>query len=158
MFIAIGSNVGEREKNLFTAIEMLSEKCAVLQKSKIYETEPVGFRDQPLFLNQCIECTTNLAPSDLLSFLKSIEQRIGRTKTFRNGPREIDLDIIFYGEKIMELQGLAIPHPRMQSRAFVLAPLSELAPDFVHPVLKKTISQLLAALPSADKSSVLAMW
>jgi 2-amino-4-hydroxy-6-hydroxymethyldihydropteridine diphosphokinase len=111
--------------------------------SPVYETDPWGYLDQPAFLNQVIEVETGLLPSDLLASLKAIEQKLGRQATFRNGPRLIDLDIIVYGDWILDQDGLVIPHPHMHERAFVLKPLADLAEDLRHPVYGTTIRVLL---------------
>lgn len=143
VFIAIGSNLGRREENLGTAIALLSKKCGIVKKSLVRKTEPIGFREQPLFLNQTIEVKTELEPKELLLFLKGIEKEMGRAGTIRNGPRIIDLDIIFYGGRIVKEENLEIPHPRMHERKFVLEPLADIAPEFVHPVKKKSIEKML---------------
>jgi 2-amino-4-hydroxy-6-hydroxymethyldihydropteridine diphosphokinase len=145
-YIGIGSNLGDRFINLSTAIDLLNEKCGVGKVSSVYETEPVGFDDQPFFLNCVAEISTKLTPHRLLEELKGIERKMGRINTFLNSPRTIDLDILFYGEEIIESQELIIPHPRLQERAFVLVPLNEIAPNFIHPVLRKTINRLLDEL------------
>jgi 2-amino-4-hydroxy-6-hydroxymethyldihydropteridine diphosphokinase len=146
VFIALGSNIGEREKNLERAIGLLAEKCEIVKKSRVHETEPVGFKEQPLFLNQVVEAKTGLSPEKLLGFLKGIEKKMGRKKTFRNGPRIIDLDIVFFGKRTVSEKNLSVPHPRMHERAFVLEPLAEIAPFFVHPEKKKTVAGLLREL------------
>lgn len=144
IYLALGTNLGERETNLQKAIESLALKVRVIRKSSIYATPPWGYTDQPEFLNQVIEVDTTLQPLPLLHLLKSIEAEMGREETFRNGPRLIDLDILFYGSEVVEGEIITIPHPRLQDRAFVLVPLDEIAPDFVHPVLNESIHDLLA--------------
>ncbi|QRN83013.1 2-amino-4-hydroxy-6-hydroxymethyldihydropteridine diphosphokinase [Chloroflexota bacterium] len=144
IYLALGTNLGERETNLQKAIESLAPKVRVIRKSSIYATPPWGYTDQPEFLNQVIEVDTTLQPLPLLHLLKSIEAEMGREETFRNGPRLIDLDILFYGSEVVEGEIITIPHPRLQDRAFVLVPLDEIAPDFVHPVLNESIHDLLA--------------
>lgn len=149
IFIALGSNLGDRAANLQAARETLRPKVQVLRESPIYVTPPWGYLDQPEFFNQVIEVETLLHPKPLLHRLKSIEAKMGREATFRNGPRLIDLDILFYGQEVIEGEALQIPHPRLQDRAFVLIPLNDLAPDFMHPVLHQSVREMLGAVDSA---------
>lgn len=151
VFIALGSNIGARERNLIGALELMQPEVHPLECSPIYETPPWGYEDQPEFLNQVIKAQTDFSPADLLEFLKEIESRIGRVETFRFGPRLIDLDLLFYDEEIIESPPLIIPHPRMENRAFVLKPLADLAPEFIHPVLKLPINELLE---NADQEGI----
>lgn len=146
IYLALGTNLGDREANLQAAREALSSRVRLIRASSIYATPPWGYIDQPEFLNQVVEVDTVLKPLPLLHFLKDIEVKLGREATFRNGPRLIDLDILFYGQAVIDGRILTVPHPRLQDRAFVLVPLDEIAPDFVHPALQQTVHELLAAV------------
>ena len=142
--MGLGSNVGDREANLRRAIELLREhpRIRVEEISPIYETDPVGLEDQPRFLNCAVRIKTDLDPRGLLTALKEIERRVGRRPRGRWGPREIDLDILFYGDLILVEDDLIIPHPRAHERLFVLRPLSDIAPDLIHPALNRRIDKL----------------
>ena len=145
--IGIGSNLGNREENCLKAIRFLSQNgIHVRKRSSMYETEPWGVKEQPGFINMTIEGETGLRPAELLEVLKKIEDEIGRTETYRWGPRVIDLDVLLYDNLVMHTPELTIPHPRMHEREFVLRPLAEIAPDKIHPVLKKTMRELLSGL------------
>jgi 2-amino-4-hydroxy-6-hydroxymethyldihydropteridine diphosphokinase len=147
VFILAGSNLGDRKANLEFALASLAKEGTVLKASSCYETEPVGFKDQPWFLNQAIELETMLAPTELLMFCQKIESSCGRVRTFPNAPRILDLDILLYGNIAINRENLIIPHPRLAERRFALAPLAEIASEFVHPVLGKSIRSLLETCP-----------
>jgi len=152
VFLGLGTNLGSREETLSAARQLLSTKLRLLRVSSVYETEPWGFREQPAFLNQVLQAETDLSPLRLLRFLKRIEKQLGRTKTFRYGPRLIDIDILFYDQSVINTRKLQVPHPRLPERAFVLVPLAEIAPKWVHPFLGQSVQELLQACP--DKESV----
>lgn len=134
VYIALGSNIGDRQAHLHRAIGLLQEedRIQVIQQSSIYETEPIGYTDQQSFLNMVIRIQTACSPSELLEITQAIEQRCGRTREIKWGPRTIDLDILLYDQENMEMENLIIPHPRMWERAFVIVPLMELEPELVN--------------------------
>ena len=147
VYIALGSNVGNREQNLREAIRLLAETgMRILKISNIYETEPVDYLEQAWFLNAVLEAQTDLPAADLLQKLRGIEAGMGSKKAFAKGPRLIDLDILLYGNENIATPELEVPHPRMLQRRFVLVPLSEIAPHLRHPAWAGTAAQLLAAL------------
>jgi 2-amino-4-hydroxy-6-hydroxymethyldihydropteridine diphosphokinase len=146
IFLGLGSNMGDRPSHLQKALKALSLKIKVLKVSGIYDTAPVGNTRQARFLNLVCEGQTFLSPGNLLTFAKEIEKTQGRKPGPVNGPRPIDIDIIFYGNSIINTPDLIIPHPRLTGRAFVLVPLAEIAPDFVEPVSGKTIKETLQNL------------
>ena len=143
VYIALGTNLGEREENLKSALSSLPPTIQITRVSSIYETVPWGVLDQPDFLNQVLIGQTKLEPLDLLSFLKELESKLGRVPGNRYGPRMIDMDILFYDELILEIDELIIPHPRIEERAFVLVPLAELATDLIHPRSGNSIQVLM---------------
>lgn len=143
VYLALGTNLGDRLENLQAACKTLAPQARLLACSPIYETTPWGYLDQPDFLNQVIEVETELSPMDLLAHLKELEARLGRVPSIHNGPRMIDLDILFYDDLLLDLPTLKIPHPHMAGRAFVLAPLADLAPGLRHPIYNKTIQEML---------------
>jgi len=153
VYLSLGSNVGDRAKNLKDAIAALADAgVEVVRVSSIYETEPVDLREQPWFLNCVVEAQTNLPPLGLLEALRAIEARLGSKKLVPKGPRVIDVDILLYGAETIDTPELQVPHPRMHLRRFVLAPLAEIAPQSRHPVSRLTAAEMLAR--AADKSQV----
>jgi 2-amino-4-hydroxy-6-hydroxymethyldihydropteridine diphosphokinase len=142
VYLALGTNLGDRRANLQSAIAALPPDVHVENVSQVYETPPWGYLDQPAFLNQVLETATDLPPLELLEYIKRLESELGRTPNFRYGPRLIDLDIIFYDDLVIDYASLVIPHPRLAERAFVLVPLLDLAPDFIHPLLGESIESL----------------
>ena len=152
-YIGFGSNIGDRLKHIQNAIHALSktEGITLQEISSVYKTDPVGYEAQGQFLNGVAAIQTNLSPHTLLPILKDIETAIGRQHRIRWGPREIDLDLLIYGDLRLQTEKLVVPHPEMHLRRFVLAPLAEIAPDLVHPVFQETIQTLLKRLED-DKS------
>jgi 2-amino-4-hydroxy-6-hydroxymethyldihydropteridine diphosphokinase len=140
--------MGDRQQNLAHALDMISHQAKIERVSAIYQTEPVGFKEQPPFLNAVCRIATRLSPRNLLSFVKEIEAASGRIPSFPNAPRTLDIDILFYSNEIMDSQDLTIPHPHLTQRAFVLIPLVEIAPKLIHPKTGKTVSELLSSLES----------
>jgi 2-amino-4-hydroxy-6-hydroxymethyldihydropteridine diphosphokinase len=152
-YLSLGSNLGDRQKNLQDAIAALPKAgVSAKQISSIYETEPVDYLDQPWFLNIAVEAETQLAPAALLQALREIEAQMGSKKQIAKGPRLIDMDILLFGNEVIDTPDLQIPHPRMHLRRFVLQPLSEIAPNARHPQSGLTVSELLARTP--DKSAL----
>lgn len=143
VYLALGSNVGNRAANLKAAISALPPQMEVKAKSRVYETPPWGYVNQEKFLNQVLKVQTYLLPEPLIKHLKRLEVALGRETTFQYGPRLIDMDILFFDDLVFESPTLTIPHPRLHDRGFVLMPLMDIAPDLVHPVKKQTISQLI---------------
>lgn len=143
VYLALGSNLGNRLSNLKNAISNLPPQMDVKKKSPVYETPPWGFTDQPPFLNQVVMVQTYMEPENLLAHLKRLETALGREPNFQNGPRVIDIDILFYDDLVLNSPPLVIPHPRLHHRGFVLMPLNDIAPNLIHPVLGRPISELL---------------
>jgi len=159
-YIALGANIsspaGSPRETLEAAILRLAEPGTVLSRSSLYETAPVGYTDQPTFINAAAALQTSLEPDALLERLLAIERSFGRDRShgIPNGPRTLDLDILLYGDRVLSTQTLQIPHPRMTGRAFVLVPLAEIAPQLIHPVVNRSVSQLLQDLPTHEKEVI----
>jgi len=148
VYLGLGSNVGDRARNLETAlVKLAAPDLRILRVSSVYETEPVGFTAQHWFYNLAVEAETDLFPMQLLARAAKVEQALGRVRTVRNGPRTLDIDILLYARVLVHSVKLHIPHPRMADRRFVLAPLAELAPDLRHPITHETIRAMLEAAP-----------
>jgi 2-amino-4-hydroxy-6-hydroxymethyldihydropteridine diphosphokinase len=152
-YLSLGSNVGDREAQLQQALRRLVVLDRLIAVSSFYETEPVEFTKQPWFLNCAVAVQTSKTPQELLASLLDIERELGRVRTEKKGPRSIDIDILLFDHRVITTDELTIPHPAMQHRRFVLQPLAEIAPDVQHPVLKKTIRELLNALPPGQKAT-----
>jgi len=152
-YIGIGSNLESPAENCLKAVERLTAHpdLTLVARSSLYQSEPFGITDQDWFVNSVVQLTTSFSPEDLLRACLSIEQAMGRTRTKKWGPRIIDLDILFYDGLILKQKGLEIPHPGIAERSFVLAPMSEIAPNFIHPKLKKPIQTLLMEIPNPQQ-------
>jgi len=144
VYLALGSNLGNRLANLKQAVAALSPQMEVKAKSHVYETPPWGYEDQPRFLNQVIKVKTYLEPEPLIKHIKRLEVTLGRKASFQNGPRLIDIDLLFYDDLILNTTSLVIPHPRLHERGFVLLPLMDIDPELVHPVNKKSVREMVA--------------
>ena len=142
VYIGLGSNLGDRRQNLSQALNLISQHVEIIKLSSVYETEPVGYTRQPLFLNTVCCASTEQSPEQLLILFKEIEAMMGRTPSFTNSPRIIDIDILFYDNKTISTPELTIPHPRITERAFVLVPMLEIAPELTHPENGSTIQEL----------------
>ena len=146
VYLSLGSNMGNRQENLNRALDFLSQRLRVEQVSSVYDTEPVGNPDQPHFLNVVCQVSTGLEPVALLTLMKGIETKLGRSPHTSNLPRPLDIDILFYGDQVIDTPKLVIPHPRLTERAFVLIPLAEIVPNLVHSVNGKTVKELMESV------------
>ncbi len=150
-FIGLGSNLGDKRKNIAIALKRLKDRgIKIIKISSLIETEPYGYKEQDKFLNAVCLVETNYSPHKLLKILLNIEEEMGRVRDIKWGPRIIDLDIIFYDNLILKDESLVIPHYDAHNRIFVMGPLSEIAPDFVHPVLKKTVKEIYLELTKGN--------
>ena len=158
VYIGVGSNMGDRYKNIQDAEKEISksDSCKIVRVSKIYETDPVGYLDQDNFLNCVFEINTQLIPDQLIDFMLSTEKILKRERIVHWGPRTIDLDILFYNNMIISSSNLIIPHPRMHERMFVMKPLCDLIPDYVHPVLHE--SCVLIEMKLEKKQGIVEVW
>ena len=153
IYLSLGSNIGDRAANIARAVSALAQHgLRVTRQSSLYETEPVDFREQDWFLNCVVEAQTELGPAELMDALLQIERSLGRHRLVPKGPRLIDIDILLFGSSIVRAPELEVPHPRMAERRFVLVPFNEIAPEALHPALKRTIAELLGA--TLDRSEV----
>jgi 2-amino-4-hydroxy-6-hydroxymethyldihydropteridine diphosphokinase len=150
-YIGLGTNLGDRLANINKAIALLSKHITISKVSSVYETEPEGYKGQPDFFNCVLLADVEADAPALLAILKDMEKQVGRADSFPGGPRLIDADLLFYGRDVINQPGLVVPHPRLQQRLFVLAPLAEIAADLVHPTLHKTILQLLSGSDSQSR-------
>jgi len=149
VFLGLGSNLGDRQNNLNLAIDFLKERIKIEKASPVYDTAPVGNTNQPRFLNMVLQISTRLPANTLLFMVKGIEAKLGRVPI--DTPRPIDIDILFYDDQVINTPPqLIIPHPRLAERAFVLMPLADIAPDFIHPVSKKTVRQMLSEVEGKE--------
>jgi 2-amino-4-hydroxy-6-hydroxymethyldihydropteridine diphosphokinase len=147
VYLSLGSNVGNREAMLQRAVRLLaSTDFRITRMSSIYETEPQDVRGQPWFLNMVLQAETTLFPRQLLGRIQKVEQQLGRRRLAPKGPRTIDIDILLFGTAVIDTTGLTVPHPRMAERRFVLEPMTELAPDLRHPILRRTMRELLGTV------------
>jgi 2-amino-4-hydroxy-6-hydroxymethyldihydropteridine diphosphokinase len=154
VYLALGSNLGDRQQTIEKAVSILAPEVEVERLSSLYRTQPEGFREQPLFLNAALKGRTALSPRELLSRAQRVEGALGRRASFRNAPRPIDIDILLYDDRVIDSPDLVIPHPRMSERAFVLVPLAEIAPHLRHPGTGLTVIEILSRLRRSGENGV----
>jgi len=152
VYLGLGSNLGNRLTNLKNAVSNLTPQMKVKKKSPVYETPPWGDTEQPMFLNMCVKVETYMDPENLLRHLKRLEVALGRVPNHKNGPRLIDIDILFYDDIAFNMPSIIIPHPRVHERGFVLVPLNDIAPDLVHPEFRKTVKEMMLMVGRKDIS------
>lgn len=150
-YISLGSNIGDRKTNLETAIKEIGNLGKIIKKSSIYESEPVDYKNQPYFLNSALILETELSPAELIIKLQEIEHKMGRIKEIEKGPRNIDLDIIFYNNEIIKQEHLQIPHTSYIKRNFVLTPIAEIEPEYIDPITNKSVSNLKETIINPEK-------
>jgi len=155
-YLGLSSNIDDKVKNLQDAVKHLEAFCKIKKISSLYETEPVGYKNQDWFINIALSGTTRYSALELLDKCLSIEKEMGRIRKIKNGPRNIDIDILFFNSEIIKLKNLKVPHPEIQNRNFVLTPLCEISPNLKHPELKKTVKELLSELKNPDQAKRLA--
>ena len=143
ILLGLGSNLGDRLANLQSGVALLAHALGVVECSSVYETEPWGHKGQPKFLNLVCRACAAVSPDELLRLCQETERAVGRTRTFKYGPRVLDVDVLAFGDSVIDTPNLVVPHPRLTERRFVLVPLAEVAPKWVHPVMGKTASELL---------------
>lgn len=156
VYVALGSNLGDRLQYLHAAVERLGNYGVVEAVSDVYETDPVGYADQPAFLNAVLRLRTGVPPAELLAGILAIEADLGRARSFPNAPRTLDLDLLLYDQRVLDTADLVLPHPRLHERAFVLVPLAAIAPDLRHPLNGLRVGELLAQIGGARGVSVFA--
>lgn len=154
VYLALGSNVGDSRDNIAQAIQLLGSSVKQIKQAPLYTSKAVGYTDQPDFLNTALSGQTDLSPAALLKFTNEVERQVGRTASFHWGPREIDIDIVFYGDQVLQTDKLSLPHPNFSQRDFVLRPLKDLNPQITDPVSGQTISQLLDNLDPSQYSII----
>lgn len=152
VYLGLGSNIGDSRANITQAIQLLGTVVQKIKQAPFYTSKAVGYTDQPDFINTAISGRTGLSPEELLEFIGQVEQQVGRTASFRWGPREIDIDIIFYGNRVLATDSLVIPHPRLRDRDFVLRPLNDLDPGMIDPASGQTVQQLLNKIGPSQRS------
>lgn len=144
VYLGLGSNVGDKTGYLMKGIDILGEKIRIVKTSRIYVSKPVGYQQQDMFLNMVVYGETSMDLPSLFQFIKDVEKRVGRVERFRWGPREIDIDILFFNDEVYSSEDLTVPHPRLHERDFVLVPMMDIDPDYIHPVLRLKIRDLVS--------------
>lgn len=152
VYVGVGSNLGRRADNIRRGLELLEQQgFKIERRSRVYETKPIGMKATRNFLNLAVQARTRLAPAETLAAFGRVERALGRGRHRRNRPRTLDLDLLFYGSRVIRRPGLSVPHPRLHQRAFVLAPLNDIAPNLVHPVMHRQVRTLLKSLAPDDE-------